>query len=90
MDEHRDQPSITPSLPSGNPADRLLIVDGLVRVQRWGEPALDVRAGDAVVFSPGEKHWHGAAPGVGGTHLAVNVNVKTDWLEPVTDQEYGS
>lgn len=68
----------------------LLIVDGLVRVQRWGEPALDVRAGDAVVFSPGEKHWHGAAPGAGGTHLAVNVNVKTDWLEPVTDQEYGS
>jgi hypothetical protein len=21
-------------------------------------------------------------------HLAVNVNVKTDWLEPVTDEEY--
>jgi quercetin dioxygenase-like cupin family protein len=66
----------------------LLIIAGRVRVQRWGEPAIDVDAGDAVVFPPGEKHWHGAVPGSRGTHLAVNVNVQTDWLEPVSDPEY--
>ena len=41
-----------------------------------------------VVFAPLEKHWHGAAPGHRGTHLAVNVNLKTEWLEPVGDAEY--
>ena len=66
----------------------LLIVEGRVRVQVWGQPPEDVEAGDAVVFPPGEKHWHGAAPGARGTHLAVNVNAKTDWLEPVTQEQY--
>jgi quercetin dioxygenase-like cupin family protein len=66
----------------------LLVTEGRIRVQRLGEPPRDVEAGDAVVFAPGEKHWHGAVPGTRGVHLAVNVNVKTTWLEPVTDDEY--
>ena len=49
----------------------------------------NVDAGDAVLFEPGEKHWHGAVPGVRGTHLAVNVNVATEWLEAVSDEQYG-
>lgn len=61
----------------------LLVVEGRIRVQTWGEPARDVGAGDAVVIHPGEKHWHGAAPGARSTHLAVNVNATTEWLEPV-------
>jgi quercetin dioxygenase-like cupin family protein len=68
----------------------LLIVEGRVRVQRWGEPAVDVGEGDAVVFAPSEKHWHGAVPGGSGTHLAVNINVQTEWLEPVTEEDYSS
>lgn len=70
-------------------AQWLLVVDGAIRVQRWGEPPQDVETGDAVVFPPGEKHWHGAVPGARGVHLAVNVNVTTEWLEPVTAEEYG-
>ena len=66
----------------------LFIVEGRIRVQKWGKAAHDTEAGDAVVFAPGEKHWHGAMPGARGTHLAVNVNVHTDWLEPVSDDEY--
>jgi quercetin dioxygenase-like cupin family protein len=66
----------------------LLIVEGRVRVQKWGEAAQEVETGDAVLIAPGEKHWHGAAPGARGTHLAVNVNVKTDWLEQVTAEQY--
>ena len=68
----------------------LFIVDGRVRVQRWGETAHDVDAGDAVLFAPGEKHWHGAAPGAHGSHLAININVKTEWLEPVSEDEYNA
>lgn len=63
----------------------LLIVDGRIRVQKWGEPAHDVVAGDAVVIHPGEKHWHGAGPGARGAHIALNVSSVTEWLEPVED-----
>ena len=66
----------------------LLVVEGQVRVQREGEPAHDLEMGDAVVFAPDEKHWHGAVPGAHGSHLAVNVDVKTTWLEPVSEAEY--
>src|SRR5688500_16734460 len=69
-------------------AQWLLVGQGRIRVQVWGEPSLDVDAGDAVMFPPGEKHWHGAVPGSGGAHLAVNINAKTDWLEKVDDEEY--
>jgi quercetin dioxygenase-like cupin family protein len=68
----------------------LFIVEGRVRVQKWGEAAEEVEGGDAVVIAPDEKHWHGAAPGARGVHLAVNVNVKTDWLEPVTAEQYSA
>lgn len=67
----------------------LLVVEGRIRVQVWGQPAQDVAAGDAVVIPPGEKHWHGALPDASGVHLAVNVNATTEWLEPVTESQYG-
>lgn len=67
----------------------LFVVDGRIRVQRQGEPAQDLAAGDAVVFSPGEKHWHGAVPGAHGTHLTLNIDLLTTWLEPVSEAEYG-
>jgi quercetin dioxygenase-like cupin family protein len=66
----------------------LFIVEGRIRVQVDGGASMDFAAGDAVVFAPGEKHWHGAVPGDRGVHLAVNVNVTTEWLEPVSDAEY--
>jgi quercetin dioxygenase-like cupin family protein len=66
----------------------LFIIGGRVRVQCWGGAAEDVLAGDAVLFAPGEKHWHGATPGADGAHLAVNINATTTWLEPVSDEDY--
>ena len=66
----------------------LLVTEGRIRVQIAGEPAQDVEAGDAVLITPSSKHWHGAVPGARGVHMAVNVKVRTDWLEPVTDEEY--
>ena len=69
-------------------AQWLLIVEGRIRIQKWGEAPQEVVAGDAVVIAPGEKHWHGAAPAARGVHLAVNVDATTEWLEPVSDQQY--
>jgi quercetin dioxygenase-like cupin family protein len=66
----------------------LFVVEGRVRVQGEGSVAQDLDAGDAVVIAPGERHWHGAAPGRAGTHIAVNVNAATTWLEQVSDEEY--
>lgn len=40
----------------------------------------------------GAKHWHGAARDSWFVHLAIEVpgkNTASEWLEPVTDEEYG-
>src|SRR6516164_3527866 len=66
----------------------LFVVDGRIRIQKLGEPATEVVAGDAVVIQPGEKHWHGATASSRGVHLAVNVNTATQWMEPVTNEQY--
>ncbi len=69
----------------------LIVVSGLGRAQRDGGPVEEIRPGDIVWFAPDERHWHGAAPGVAMTHIALQ-EVKdgkvVDWLEQVTDDEY--
>ncbi len=67
----------------------LFVVEGRIRIQALGEPWTEVEKGDAVVIQPGEKHWHGATPTARGAHLAVNVKTATNWMEPVTDEQYG-
>ena len=66
----------------------LLVKEGRGMVQKWGEPVREISAGDAVGIEPNEKHWHGATPGTRMTHFAVNLNLTTDWLEPVSDDQY--
>lgn len=61
----------------------LFVTEGRIRAQTWGSTPVDLEPGDAAVFAPGEKHWHGAAPGGRGVHLAVNINATTQWLEAV-------
>ena len=71
----------------------LVIVSGLGRVQREGGPIEEVRPGDVVWFAPGEKHWHGASPSTAMTHMAlqeVQNGKVVDWMEKVTDEQYGS
>jgi len=70
----------------------LVVTAGVGRVQRWGGPIEEIKAGDAVHIAPGVKHWHGAAPASAMTHIAITAaqDGKTvDWLEPVTDAQYG-
>lgn len=69
----------------------LVVTSGAGRVQRWDGPIEDVRPGDVVWFAPGEKHWHGAAPDIAMTHIAIHEvqDGKTvDWMEPVSDAQY--
>jgi quercetin dioxygenase-like cupin family protein len=70
----------------------LIIISGVGRVQRLGGNIEEVRPGDVIWFSPGEKHWHGASPTTAMTHIAIHEYLDgkaVDWLEKVTDEEYG-
>ena len=70
----------------------LIVTAGSGRVQRWGEPIEEIRPGDVVWFAPGEKHWHGASSTTAMTHIAVQEQLDgkpVDWLEHVTDEQYG-
>jgi quercetin dioxygenase-like cupin family protein len=66
----------------------LLVVEGRGLVQKWGQPVRQISAGDAVTIEPNEKHWHGAAPDSSMSHFAVNLDLTTQWLEPVADDQY--
>jgi quercetin dioxygenase-like cupin family protein len=71
----------------------LRILSGVGRVQKAGEPVVEVHPGDVVWFAPGERHWHGAAPNRIMCHLAVqradDSGATTTWQEHVTDADYG-
>lgn len=66
----------------------LVVLEGLCRFQHWGGPVEEAGPGTVVHIPPGEKHWHGAAPGGAMVHLAVNLDLETEWLEPVTEEQY--
>ena len=71
----------------------LFVTAGLGWAQREGAPREELRPGDIVWFSPGEKHWHGASAHAAMTHLAiaeVQDGSAVDWMEPVTNDQYGA
>ena len=70
----------------------LLVTAGRGYYQGWGREAREVKPGDVVQIPPEVKHWHGAAPDSWFAHLAVEVpapGASNEWLEPVSQQEYG-
>lgn len=69
----------------------LIVTSGLGWAQRWGGAIEEIRQGDVVWFSPGEKHWHGAASTSAMTHIAIQEQMDgraVDWLEKVSDEQY--
>ena len=69
----------------------LIVTSGLGWAQRWGGPIEEIRPGDVVWFSPGEKHWHGATPTTAMTHIAIQEMLDgkvVQWMEHVTNEEY--
>ena len=70
----------------------LIVTAGLGLVQRAGGPIEEIRPGDVVWFPPGEKHWHGASRKTAMTHIAIQEALDgkaVDWLEKVSDEQYG-
>lgn len=70
----------------------LHIISGIARIGRDGGPVEQLEPGDAVVFEPGERHWHGAAPEGPMSHVAIagldEDGIPTYWQTHVTDAEY--
>jgi quercetin dioxygenase-like cupin family protein len=69
----------------------LIVIAGCGWAQREGGPKEEIRPGDVVWFSPGEKHWHGATATTAMTHIAIQEQLdgKTvDWMEKVSDEQY--
>lgn len=69
----------------------LYVTAGSGRVQSWGGPIREIRAGDVVWIPAGEKHWHGAGPSTQMTHISMQEGhdgVVVEWLEHVTDEQY--
>ena len=70
----------------------LICVAGRGYYQEWGKPAVEMKPGDCINIPAEVKHWHGAAPDSWFSHLAVEVpgvDGSNEWLEPVTDEQYG-
>lgn len=69
----------------------LIVIAGSGRAQRRGGPIEEIHPGDVVWISPGEKHWHGAAPTTAMTHIAIQEQLDgkaVDWMEKVSDEQY--
>jgi quercetin dioxygenase-like cupin family protein len=69
----------------------LIVTAGYGRTQRWGGPIEEIRPGDVVWISPGEKHWHGASPNTAMSHIAIQERKDgkvVEWMEHVTQVEY--
>jgi quercetin dioxygenase-like cupin family protein len=70
----------------------LIVTAGSGFAQRWGGPIEAIRPGDVVWFAPGEKHWHGATATNAMTHVAIQERLEgktVDWMEKVSDEQYG-
>ena len=69
----------------------LVVTAGKGWTQEWGGPVTEIQEGDVIWCPPGVKHWHGATPTSGMTHLALTgtVNGKNvEWMEKVSDEQY--
>ena len=69
----------------------LVVVQGVGRTGTADGRVWEIRAGDVVRCPANVRHWHGAAPNTGMTHMAIT-GYKDDknsiWYDKVTDEEY--
>ena len=72
----------------------LVCVYGRGWYQEWGKPAVKLEPGVIIEIPEGVKHWHGAAKDSWMQHLTYHKDVQegasNEWLEPVTDEQYGA
>ena len=61
--------------------------------QEDGKEAVSLEPGKVIVIPANVKHWHGAKKDYWFSHIALEVpgeNTKTEWLEPVAEEDYQS
>jgi len=69
----------------------LIVTAGCGWVQSEGQPKFVIRPGDIVWCPPNERHWHGATPTTGMTHIAIVEALDgrvVEWMEKVRDEQY--
>src|SRR6266571_4040536 len=69
----------------------LIVAAGCGLAQRWGGPIEEIRPGDVVWFSPGEKHLFDDTPTTAMTHIAIQEKLDgkvVNWMEQVSDEQY--
>lgn len=75
-----------------NPLGQTLIVtSGIGWAQSEGEEIVEIRVGDLIWFSPGQKHWEGATLDQAMTYVAIQEEGDGQAIEftgKVTDEEY--
>lgn len=72
-------------------AQILLVTDGRGYYQEWGKDAVELKAGDVISVPTETKHWHGACKDSWFVHVSIEVPAEgssTEWLEPVSDEDY--
>ena len=65
----------------------LVVTAGRGRIRSRDGSGDEIRAGDLVWIPPGEEHWHGADSASYMLHMAVSLG-QTEWLDPVSDEDY--
>lgn len=70
----------------------LLAIGGTGYYQEKGSPKRILRKGDVIKCPPNTPHWHGASHDDQFIQIAITPtrNGATEWLEPVTDEEYNA
>ena len=64
-----------------HPGEQILIVlEGEGRIGN-GKEEHRIHPGDVIHEGPGERHWHGAAPGKNMTHISVTTKGAPTWYE---------
>jgi quercetin dioxygenase-like cupin family protein len=69
----------------------LIVTEGVGWTQVDGGPTLEFQAGEVLLCPANERHWHGATPTQGMTHIAVQESENgspVTWMEHVTDTDY--
>lgn len=71
----------------------LLVTHGEGFYQERGKEAQYLNVGDVVEIPANIEHWHGASANSTFIHVGITPKAsenKTEWLEPVSDEEYNS
>ncbi len=69
----------------------LIVTEGVGWTQVEGGPKYEFYEGDMLWCPADKKHWHGATPHEGMTHIALQEvanGTNVTWMEKVTDEDY--